>query len=112
MVLVQHVHGVACRIAPTETAVSVLRSESYDISIVSAWEHGDAQRHIEWTRAFWTALEPFANSGVYINVLTDDETEERIRASYGINYERLVALKNMYDPTNLFRMNQNIRPTA
>jgi FAD/FMN-containing dehydrogenase len=112
MVLIQHVHGVACRIAPTETAVSVLRSESYDISIVSAWEHGDAQRHIEWTRAFWTALEPFANSGVYINVLTDDETEERIRASYGINYERLVALKNMYDPTNLFRMNQNIRPTA
>ncbi len=59
-----------------------------------------------------TALEPFANSGVYINVLTDDETEERIRASYGVNYERLVALKNMYDPTNLFCMNQNIKPTA
>lgn len=112
LVLVQHVHGAVCRIAPTETAVSVLRSESYGISIVSAWEHDDAQRHIEWTRAFWTALEPFATRGVYINYLTDDETEERIRASYGVNYERLMALKNMYDPTNLFRMNQNIKPTA
>jgi FAD/FMN-containing dehydrogenase len=50
-------------------------------------------------------------SGVYINLLTD-ETEERVRASYGVNYERLVALKNTYDPTNLFCMNQNIKPTA
>lgn len=110
MVLIQHVHGAVCRIAPTETAVSALRDESYVISIVSMWEHDDAQRHIAWTRAFWAALEPFAASGVYINYLTD-ETEERKRASYGVNYERLVTLKNTYDSTNLFRMNQNIKPT-
>lgn len=110
MVLIQHVHGAVCRIAPTETAVSALRDESYVISIVSMWEHDDAQRHIAWTRGFWAALEPFAASGVYINYLTD-ETEERKRASYGVNYERLVTLKNTYDPTNLFRMNQNIKPT-
>lgn len=109
-VLIQHVHGVTSRIAPTETAVSVLRGESHVISMVSSWEPGDSERHIEWTRAFWSALEPFASSGVYINLLTD-ETEERIRASYGVNYERLVALKNKYDPTNLFCMNQNIKPT-
>jgi len=111
LIPIQHVHGQACRISPTETAVSVLRDESYVISIVSQWEGDDSQKHIEWTRAFWTALEPLATSGVYINFLTD-EKEERVRASYGVNYERLVALKNTYDPTNLFRMNQNIKPTV
>jgi hypothetical protein len=111
MVMVQHVHGAVCRIAPTETAVSALRDESYVITIISTWEHDEAQRHIEWTRAFWIALEPFAASGVYVNYLTGDEAEERVRASYGVNYERLVALKNTYDPDNLFRMNQNIQPT-
>lgn len=110
LVLIQHVHGAACRIAPTATAVAALRDESYVISIVSMWEQDEAQRHIQWTRAFWTALEPFAARGIYINLLTD-ETEELVRASYGINYERLVTLKNTYDPANLFRMNQNIKPT-
>jgi FAD/FMN-containing dehydrogenase len=111
LVLIQHVHGLASRIAPTEMAVSALRAESYVISIVSMWEHDDAHKHIEWTRALWTALQPLATSGVYINYLAGDEKEERIQASYGINYERLVALKHTYDPTNLFRMNQNIKPT-
>lgn len=109
-ILIQHVHGAASRIPPTETAVSALRYESYVVSIVSGWEPGDPGKHIEWTRALWNALEPFASKGVYINLLSD-ETEERIRASYGVNYERLVALKNKYDPDNLFRMNQNIKPT-
>jgi FAD/FMN-containing dehydrogenase len=56
-------------------------------------------------------MEPFAARGVYVNFL-GNEGEERIRASYGANYARLVTLKNTYDPTNLFRMNQNIQPTA
>ena len=110
LVLIQHVHGLASRIAPTQTAVSTLRDESYVLTIMSMWEHDAPQRHIEWTRAFWTALEPFARSGVYINYLSD-EKEERIHASYGVNYERLLSLKNMYDPANLFRTNQNIKPT-
>jgi Berberine and berberine like len=58
----------------------------------------------------WSALEPFASSGVYVNFL-GDEGEGRVRASYGVNYERLVALKNRYDPTNFFALNQNIKPT-
>jgi FAD/FMN-containing dehydrogenase len=49
--------------------------------------------------------------GVYVNFL-GNEGEEQVRASYGVNYERLVALKNRYDPTNFFRFNQNIRPTV
>ena len=68
-------------------------------------------RHIQWTREFWTAVEPFASGDVYVNHL-DAEEATRIRAAYGPDYERLVALKNKYDPTNLFRLNQNIKPTV
>ena len=56
-------------------------------------------------------MEPFASGQVYVNHL-DAEEGTRIRAAYSGNYERLVALKNKYDPTNLFRLNQNIRPTV
>ena len=109
LVLIQHVHGEASRVSPTETAFA-LREESYVMSIVAAWEAGQAHLHRAWARTFWTAMQPFASSGVYVNFL-GNEGEERVRAAYGVNYERLVALKNTYDPTNFFSLNQNIRPT-
>jgi FAD/FMN-containing dehydrogenase len=110
-VLIQHLHGAASRVHPTETAFAQ-RQESYILGIFAAWTNEEAeQKHIEWTRSFWTATRPFAGTGVYVNFL-GDEGEERIRASYGVNYERLVALKNRYDPTNFFRLNQNIQPTV
>jgi FAD/FMN-containing dehydrogenase len=110
LVLIQHVHGAASRVSPTETAFA-LREESYVMSIVAAWEAGQAHLHRAWARTFWTAMQPFASSGVYVNFL-GNEGEERVRAAYGVNYERLVALKNTYDPTNFFSLNQNIRPTV
>jgi FAD/FMN-containing dehydrogenase len=110
LILIQHVHGEALRVSPTATAFA-LREESYVISLLAAWDGGEAQRHIAWARACWRALSPFASSGVYVNFL-GDEREERVRAAYGVNYERLVALKNRYDPTNFFALNQNIRPTV
>ena len=109
LVLIQHVHGAASRVSSTATAFA-LREESYVISMVAGWEAGPAHRHTEWVRLFWDALQPFASSGVYVNFL-GNEGEERVRAAYGVNYERLVALKNTYDPTNFFSLNQNIRPT-
>ena len=108
--LIQHVHGAASRVGPTETAFA-LRDESYVLSIVAAWEDGQADRHRGWTDKFWAAMQPFASSGVYINFL-NDERDGIVQASYGVNYERLVALKNKYDPTNFFSLNQNIRPTV
>jgi FAD/FMN-containing dehydrogenase len=108
-ILIQHVHGAASRIGPTETAFA-LRGESYVICVVAAWKEGEADRHIAWTRACWRALEPFTSSGVYVNFL-GQEGEGRVRAAYGVNYERLVALKNRYDPSNFFALNQNIKPT-
>ena len=56
-------------------------------------------------------MRPFASEAAYVNYLDADEPE-RIKAVYGARYERLVALKNKYDPTNLFRLNQNIKPTV
>ena len=111
-ILIQHVHGTASRVGPTETAFA-LRDESYVICMVAAWDGGAAsqpRRHSAWTRACWQALEPYASGGVYVNFLAQ-EGEGRVRATYGVNYERLVALKNRYDPTNFFALNQNITPT-
>lgn len=111
-VLIQHVHGAARRVDATGTAFA-LRDVPYVMNIVAEWPTDDAQqadRHTEWVRAFQAALLPFTLKGVYSNFL-GDEGEEQVQASYGVNYERLVGLKNRYDPTNVFRFNQNIRPT-
>jgi FAD/FMN-containing dehydrogenase len=106
-----HVHGAASRVHPDETAFG-LRDDQWDYDIISQWQDpGEADRHIRWTREFWTAVEPFATGEVYVNHL-DAEEGTRIRAAYGKNYDRLVALKNKYDPKNLFRLNQNIKPTV
>jgi hypothetical protein len=64
-----------------------------------------------WGRAYWKAVHPFNLEGVYVNFMMDDEVDGRIQATYGDNYPRLVEVKNCYDPTNLFHVNQNIKPT-
>jgi FAD/FMN-containing dehydrogenase len=68
---------------------------------------GDANR--SWVRTAWEALKPYSTGGNYINFQTDDEPDERTRASFRSNYDRLTAVKARYDPTNLFRVNRNIR---
>ena len=106
-----HVHGAASRVHANETAFG-LRDDQWDYDIISQWLNpGESAHHMQWTREFWTAVEPFATGEVYVNHL-DAEEATRIRAAYSDNYERLVALKNKYDPTNLFRLNQNIKPTV
>jgi FAD/FMN-containing dehydrogenase len=88
------------------------RDAKHVININGVWTDPtqDAQ-NISWARDFFTEMEPHSTGGVYVNFLMQ-EGEQRIRAAYGPGkYERLVALKNRYDPKNLFRTNQNIRPT-
>jgi FAD/FMN-containing dehydrogenase len=107
----QQMHGAASRVDPTATAFPY-RDEHYDFLILSQWaDRSDSEENIRWTRAFFEAMQPFFESGVYVNNL-GEEGEDRIKEAYGAHYERLVALKDKYDPTNLFRLNQNIRPTA
>ncbi len=111
MVLFFHLHGAAARIDRDATAFG-LRDDQWDYDVISQWtDPAEAAQHIQWTRDFWNAVEPFASGEVYVNHL-DAEEAGRIRAAYHHNYDRLVALKNKYDPTNLFRLNQNIRPTV
>jgi hypothetical protein len=71
---------------------------------------GDAE-NTEWVKSNWPTVEAFT-SGVYANTNLADVGAGRIRAVYGGNYDRLVTLKNKYDPTNLFRLNANIQPRA
>lgn len=110
LVLIQHIHGVAGRVAPQATAFA-LRGDHYLPLFIAQWTDGAADRHIAWSRAAWAALRPFADAGTYVNFMAADETN-RVQAAYGPNYQRLAAIKNQYDPTNLFRLNQNIQPSA
>jgi FAD/FMN-containing dehydrogenase len=98
------------RVDPAATAFA-LRHDHYILEMIAQWTQGEAQPHLEWVQRFERAIKPFAEEGVYVNFLTD-EGEARIRASYGPNYERLVQIKNRYDPDNFFHVNQNIKPTT
>jgi FAD/FMN-containing dehydrogenase len=107
--------GAVSRVAPDATAVAH-RDVRYDfISAGVCTDPVQAAACIRWARAFWEAMQPFSTGGVYVNYLGQeaDEGAERVQAAYGpAKYARLVALKNKYDPTNFFRLNQNIKPTV
>jgi FAD/FMN-containing dehydrogenase len=69
------------------------------------------EKIISWTKSYYDALHPYSAGGAYVNFLMGDEGDDRVKKTYGDNYERLVAIKNRYDPGNLFRVNQNIKPS-
>jgi FAD/FMN-containing dehydrogenase len=105
--------GAASRVETTATAFGS-RDASYLLSFDTTWtDPADSERNIAWTRAAWADMRRFGSGGVYLNFAGfGEEKEALVRAGYGANYERLVDLKTQYDPGNLFRMNQNIRPRA
>ena len=105
--------GGAIRRVAEDAAAFEDRHAHHALNINGVWSDPHAtDAHIQWTRAFWEAMRPFSTGRVYVNFL-GDEGEDRVRAAYGAaKYVRLVALKNAYDPTNMFRLNQNIAPTA
>lgn len=72
----------------------------------------NTDRITDWAKTYWEALHPYGAGGAYVNFMMEDEGEERIRATYRNNYEMLAEIKAKYDPTNFFRVNQNIRPKA
>ena len=106
--------GAMQRVGATETAFGD-RSAPYMIALESSWDDASGdEEHIAWTRRAWSNLHRYsASGGVYLNFAGfGEEKDALLRAAYGSNYERLVELKTKYDPTNLFRMNQNIKPNA
>ena len=109
-ILLFHLGGAIRRMDEHESAAGN-RDATYVLNIQSAWENPvETDRHVAWTRDFWTAMQPFSTKGVYVNFLSDGEGPERIRAAYPNSYARLEAIKRKYDPMNMFRMNQNIQP--
>jgi FAD/FMN-containing dehydrogenase len=103
--------GATSRVAVDATAYSS-RDAKYVMNVHGRWsDRNDDERCIGWSRAFFEASRPFALGSVYVNFLTQEETD-RVGAAYGPNFERLVAIKDRYDPRNLFRTNQNIKPSV
>ena len=108
-ILFFHLKGVAARVDSAKMAFG-LREDQWDFDIVSQWtDPADNQVNIDWTRTFWNQVEPYTKS-VYVNHLGGEDEATRVKAAYGPNYDRLVALKTKYDPQNFFRLNNNITP--
>jgi FAD/FMN-containing dehydrogenase len=106
--------GAVGRVDPGATAFNHRGSQYSFMSIGMCTDPAEAERCIQWAREFWEAMQPFSTGGVYVNYLGRevDEGADRIKAAYGTEkYQRLTALKDKYDPTNLFRLNQNVKPT-
>ncbi len=105
--------GAVARVGPADT-VWAHRDASHNIDSTSSWTVTDLEleaEHIAWNRAYWQEVEPFTKGGFYVNSLMD-ESQGQVNANYGHNYARLVEVKNKYDPTNFFRLNANVRPSA
>ncbi len=102
--------GGAVSRVPADATAYAHRDAAFVLNVHGRWaDPAKDASCIAWTRELFDAAAPFATGGVYVNFLTADETE-RVRAAYGSNYDRLAETKARYDPTNLFRVNQNIRP--
>jgi hypothetical protein len=87
------------------------RDAAHALNINASWEQGGPQHaDIGWCREYFAAMQPYATGGVYVNFVHNDEGEARVRAAYGDRYDRLARIKSRYDPDNVFRSNQNIKP--
>lgn len=103
--------GGAISRVPQDATAFAHRFALASVFTTASWPAGDPRgSHVQHVRNHWAAMEPFTR-GFYVNEVSD-ESSQRINANYEGNYPRLVALKNQYDPTNLFRLNANIKPTA
>ncbi|MBB6487767.1 FAD-binding oxidoreductase [Rhizobium lusitanum] len=110
LLVFQQVGGAIARVSKSDSPYAN-RDAHYDCFPIAIWDaSSDDEANMRWARELWHAVRPYSTGGVYANNL-GDEGEDRVRAAYGENYTRLVTLKNKFDPTNLFRLNQNIKPT-
>jgi FAD/FMN-containing dehydrogenase len=108
-ILIEAPHGAVRQVPDGETAFGQ-RQARFNASALAIWEDGDPTRHVRWSRDYADAVAPYASGG-YVNYLAADASADDVAAAYGRQrYERLVALKRKYDPSNVFRFNQNIDP--
>jgi hypothetical protein len=102
--------GAVSRVPLTETAFA-LRQPGYEVDITGVWSASSEKANaVRWVQSTRDNLQPFAN-GVYVNQL-GDTSDQLVRSGYGSNYARLVVIKKKYDPKNVLRLNQNIKPDS
>jgi FAD/FMN-containing dehydrogenase len=101
------------RVSNTETAF-MGRDAACLFSVDAVWDNpAETETVLAYSRHFLSEMEPYSTGGLYVNFAGfGEEGEKLVKAAYGAHYERLVALKNKYDPTNLFKLNQNIKPSV
>jgi hypothetical protein len=110
-VLLEYYGGAASRVGERETTFPY-REPLFGLIVNATWANpAETETHVGWARGLWAAAQSFVGERLYSNVMLAEDSD-RVRAAYGVNYDRLVALKNCYDPTNVFRLNLNIRPTV
>jgi FAD/FMN-containing dehydrogenase len=113
VMVVDHNGGGAISRVPRDETAYGHREWTYNLLVTSAWaQPEETDRNIRWTRELWDAMQPYLAGAVYVNY-TSDLGDELLKDAYPAQIrERLVALKSKYDPTNFFRLNQNVRPTV
>jgi FAD/FMN-containing dehydrogenase len=104
------INGAASRVGKNDTAWNYRDATWAQVMVGVDPDPANNEKTISWAKSYYDALHPYSAGGAYVNFMMD-EGEERVKATYGDNYERLVAIKNKYDPDNLFRVNQNIKPS-
>jgi FAD/FMN-containing dehydrogenase len=105
------INGAAGRVGKNDTAFSFRDANFAEVIVGVDPDPANNQRMIAWARDYWTALHPYSAGGSYVNMIMD-EGQDMVKAAYRDNYARLAQVKATYDPTNLFHMNQNIKPGA
>lgn len=103
------ISGAAAKVANDETAWAYRDAKYAGVIVGVDPDPANADKIIKWCKDYWEALHPYSCGGAYLNFIMN-EGQERIKASYKGNYERLSKIKKKYDPDNLFRVNQNILP--
>jgi hypothetical protein len=105
------INGAAARVGKKETAWNYRNANWAQVMVGVDPDPANKEKISKWAKDYFNALHPYSAGGAYVNFMMD-EGEERVKATYGDNYRRLTEIKAKYDPTNLFRVNQNIKPAA
>ena len=103
------IDGAASRVGKNDTPWAYRDSKWAEVIVGVDPDPANAEKITKWTKDYFDALHPYSAGGAYVNFMMD-EGEDRIKATYKDNYERLAKIKAKYDPKNLFKVNQNIKP--
>lgn len=104
------IFGKAHEVGESDTPWAYRKANWSQVIVGVDPEPSNKEKITKWTKDYFEAIHPFSSGGAYINFMMDDEGQERVKASYRHNYDRLVKVKTKYDPENFFRVNQNIKP--